>query len=773
MWSTARKAVLSLRNTRSEHVLGSMIALIVADQWVHREELSDLKDKSSHSDTTKSKRATSIVPLQKTFADNSKINTRSASKLRRYNTMERLDQASTLASLESCYEVDWKNPLGEGTFGSVYFGKDRRSGQPVAIKKIRKAFTDNATFQREMDALLYLRSQGGHPNICGLRENFVDSRGYFLVLDLIQGGELFDHLVKQGPYSEADAARLIREVASALAFMHGIGIVHADLKPENLMLSSDQSSEAVIRVVDFGSSNVNQYEADRKPTANTPAYTPPEIIDGTQTRMESSFDMWSLGVILYIMLTGIHPFDLYGNATDREIQKSIRSGKRPPLEKSALTAHLSDDALRLLSQLLQWDPRKRLSAHDVLRHPWLDSARKEVMADSDKRLSAYNRLKTKLQAKVFAEMVSFGTNPTEGITKRTSLIERSFQMLDPDHRGYVTMSDLKTLLSGEGGHDDTHAQELSLSGFSDLLAQNMKNCYFPKGHIIYHEGEPGHVMYFLNSGKIEVFTDFTKQVRHPGDFFGEGALLHPRQVRSASIRCLTPVHAVEVSREYFEKYLASEEGAKFNLREKDKARKRQRAKTILQLQQNMKQVHIPHGDFVFKTGDKGNEMYILEDGNIDVSVRGHTVLSLTQPGEMCGEHSVIFGRPRNVTAQCKSPDGCRLHVLRARHFYNILDLHPSIKESVRDICFRRDFQKALCYRIKKAFPRDDKELKAAFDKIDRNGSGVIELQEIRTMIQQFDPTYTEDDIREILRSLDLSDSGNLTWPEFLRVFGAS
>ena len=85
-----------------------------------------------------------------------------------------------------------------------------------------------------MDAFLHIRRSGGHPNICGLRENFNEGNYFYLVLDLIEGGEMFDHLIKDGAYSEADASRLVREVGSALSFLHGIGLVHTDLKPENL-----------------------------------------------------------------------------------------------------------------------------------------------------------------------------------------------------------------------------------------------------------------------------------------------------------------------------------------------------------------------------------------------------------------------------------------------------------------------------------------------------------------------------------------------------------
>ena len=152
--------------------------------------------------------------------------------LRRHQTMKMFSDTSTAATLRSRYDVDWDAPLGEGAFGAVYLCRDRQSGRKYALKKISKRLTNKESFTREIDALMYIRESGGHPGICRLIENFDEGGNYYLVLDLIQGGELFDQLARSGPYSEADAARLVKEVASALAYLHGVGIVHADLKPE-------------------------------------------------------------------------------------------------------------------------------------------------------------------------------------------------------------------------------------------------------------------------------------------------------------------------------------------------------------------------------------------------------------------------------------------------------------------------------------------------------------------------------------------------------------
>jgi serine/threonine protein kinase len=790
-----------------------------------------------------------------------------------------METASSKTSLESRYRVQWNNPLGEGAFGAVYIGMDVDTGDRVAIKKISKDYTDNITFQREMDALLFIRKQGGHPNICGMRENFDQGPWYYIVLDLVAGGEMFDHLVSEGPYSEADAARLVQEVASALAFLHGIGVVHGDLKPENLMLSSPISSEAVIKVVDFGTAQVLALDEDdimdegfatpnpirngqqHRMIANTPAYSPPEALkqkyhqsnsttssflgannktssssamaavsakqdtnsnNNNSDNLEPSFDMWGLGVILYIMLTGIHPFDLAGNSSDEDVEHRILTHQAPPLYNSPITAHLSDSAKDLIDKLMNWDPKQRLTALQMLEHPWVrgETARTGKIADSDKRLSSYRVFKSKLAAQVFSDLVSFSSEEGddgdendsnnhsnndssnnnfngnggghEEIAKRTSLLERSFHKFDPGHKGYISTGDLRRLTktnpdgskesttkdgstppsdkTAGGGSDSAEEEQLSMTGFSNLLAENMKNKFWPKGHVVYREGDVGNAMFFINSGSIEVSTqEGHTSIRRQGENFGEGALLHPKRIRSATVRCVTPVHAIEISREYFEKFIAEESGLKLNLREKDRTRKRQRAKTILRLQQNMKDIVVKQGDYIFRAGEEGHELYILEEGKIDVLVEDHKVFGMN-PGDICGEHSLIMGRPRNTSTKCVSEGGCKLHVMKDKDFFVLLDAMPAVRESLRDMCLRREFQKALVYRTKKEFPTQEHELKEAFDAADESHQGVINLNNVQHMLKQMDPTFSDQDIEEILLSLDLDDSGEVDFTEFKRIF---
>jgi Ca2+-binding EF-hand superfamily protein len=111
-----------------------------------------------------------------------------------------------------------------------------------------------------------------------------------------------------------------------------------------------------------------------------------------------------------------------------------------------------------------------------------------------------------------------------------------------------------------------------------------------------------------------------------------------------------------------------------------------------------------------------------------------------------------------------------VEVLRAKDFYFLLESHESLKEGIRDICLRREFKKALCYKLRRDFPKNEKELREAFDAIDGTGSGTIEMEDVRVMLRQFDPTYTEEDVRDILNSLALTGAGNITWAEFSHIF---
>jgi len=274
--------------------------------------------------------------------------------------------------------------------------------------------------------------------------------------------------------------------------------------------------------------------------------------------------------------------------------------------------------------------------------------------------------------------------------------------------------------------------------------------------------------YFINSGTVSVMTDDgIKNKRHAGDFFGEGALLHPLKIRSATIKCKTPVHVIEISREYFEKYMASSTGLGLALREKDKIRKRNRAKALLKLQSGMITETFKDGEQLYKEGDPGDSLYIVEKGVVDITAGGHQVI-VAGEGNFCGEHSLLTGRSRNTTATCISKKGCVATRMLGRDFRKLMDASPLMKESLIDMMNRRDFKKAVVAKLGHKFPYLDP--REAFDAVDVKRRGVLLLEDVAELMRNFDKNYTDGEVQSMMQTLDLSNDGQISFDEFTKIF---
>lgn len=341
--------------------------------------------------------------------------------------------------------------------------------------------------------------------------------------------------------------------------------------------------------------------------------------------------------------------------------------------------------------------------------------------------------------------------------------------------GFITAKDLKKFTGGAGIELDPNASSsgddnLSLSAFSTMLSENMKDKYFPKGEIVYKEGEEGNSMLFINSGMLEVNTKggYTLQIK-AGNFIGEGALISPDKSRNATVHCLTPVHAIEISREYFDKYLAaSETGLALYMREKDKKRALQRTKNMLQRQHQLKPLELQRGDFIFQEGEEANEMFFVEEGNVDFLKDTKKVLT-SKSGEMIGVGALVTHRNRNSTALCASRS-CRVHALSKADFFDFIQSSPMLKESATDVFLRREFEKAVAYKTEKHFPMTRKELRKVFDIIDERGDGCLTYDELRSLILNMDKDAPEEVVRGILHSLDIDSSGKVDFDEFCHIF---
>lgn len=256
--------------------------------------------------------------------------------------------------------------LGEGSFGVVRKCKNKQTGEICALKTIDKSkLPDNAIqLRREIDILLDV----DHPHIIKLYDVYEDETSIYLVSELCSGGELYDRVIektksKEGHFSEFTAARIIKNILSAIQYCHDEKqIVHRDLKPENFLLT-DETDDAQIKVIDFG---LSRYSANRMQSqVGTIYYVAPEVLVGDYT---DKADIWSIGVVAYVLLCGFPPFNA---GTEKLTYNIVQEGavKFP----SPAWDRTSPKAIRFIKRLLEKDPDTRPSATEAIQDPWLQS----------------------------------------------------------------------------------------------------------------------------------------------------------------------------------------------------------------------------------------------------------------------------------------------------------------------------------------------------------------------------------------------------------------
>lgn len=284
------------------------------------------------------------------------------------------DPCATLREEEPFSEVyQLGDKIGEGAYSIVYRGIHRASGESIAVKVAKKGAM-TAVEQRRLLEEVRIMSALDHDHIVRLHAFHADKDAYYIVSELCTGGELFDKIVTRSSYSEREAREVVRTIAEAVAYMHAHGVVHRDLKPENVLLSSPDDETAIIRIADLGFAKVvprGAAGADGVPakgflrtSCGTPSYVAPEILEGRP--YDEAVDLWSLGVIAYILLAGYAPFHARNQT---ELFRSIVAGRY--YFDSPYWDGVSTSAKDLIKRLLMVDPSKRLTAEQVLQHRWL------------------------------------------------------------------------------------------------------------------------------------------------------------------------------------------------------------------------------------------------------------------------------------------------------------------------------------------------------------------------------------------------------------------
>ncbi|CAM8968244.1 unnamed protein product [Rhodiola kirilowii] len=328
--------------------------------------------------------------------------------------------------------------VGRGHFGYTCLAKGKKGnlkGHNVAVKVIPKSKMTTAIaiedVRREVKILSALT---GHKNLVQFLGSYEDDDNVHVVMELCKGGELLDRILSRGgKYSEKDAKEVMVQILSVVAFFHLQGVVHRDLKPENfLYMSKDENSP--LKAIDFGLSDYVKPDERLNDIVGSAYYVAPEVLHrsyGTEA------DMWSIGVIAYILLCGSRPF---WSRTESGIFQAVL--KADPSFDEAPWPNLSPNALDFVKRLLNKDYRKRLTAAQALSHPWL-AGHPDVKVPLD--LIVYRQVKAYICSSSLRRSALRALAKTLTVSQLVYLREQ-FNLLGPNRSGYITMQNLKTAL---------------------------------------------------------------------------------------------------------------------------------------------------------------------------------------------------------------------------------------------------------------------------------------------------------------------------------------
>ncbi|KAG7957617.1 hypothetical protein I3843_11G184600 [Carya illinoinensis] len=329
--------------------------------------------------------------------------------------------------------------LGRGQFGVTYLCTENSTGRQYACKSISKrklvSKNDKEDIKREIQIMQHL---SGQPNIVEFKGAYEDKQSVHVVMELCAGGELFDRIIAKGHYSERAAASICRAIVNVVNICHFMGVMHRDLKPENFLLSS-KDENALLKATDFGLSVFIEEGKVYRDIVGSAYYVAPEVL---RRRYGKEIDIWSAGVILYILLSGVPPF---WAETEKGIFDAILKGEID--FESKPWPSISGIAKDLVRKMLTQDPKKRITSIQVLEHPWIredgeasDKPIDGAVLSRMKQFTAMNKLK-KLALKVIAENLS---------EEEIQGLKAMFTNLDTDRSGTITYDELKAGLARLG-----------------------------------------------------------------------------------------------------------------------------------------------------------------------------------------------------------------------------------------------------------------------------------------------------------------------------------
>ena len=343
--------------------------------------------------------------------------------------------------------------LGEGSFAKVYLVKNKSTGAIRAMKEIRREQDEDTEINiiNEINILMKL----DHPNIVKIFEFYVSERAYYLITEYCPGGSLFDFIDKNhGPFSEIQASYIMHQLFSVVNYCHKMKIIHRDLKPENILINKNDNGFVTIKVCDFGTSLKFKKGDVQDEVVGSIYYIAPEVL---KKNYNAKCDIWSCGVIMYILLTGYPPF---GGRDNKTIMQKILKGeyKTEPLKKRCKAC------TDLISKLLEKDINTRIRADTALNHKWFQIYKsKEIRVDIDdpKIIQKYiNNLKNYEKSNNINEFALAYLIHNHPELEEIDLATKLFAKIDKKGNGKITKeelyAELKTFFQSENLEDDVN-----------------------------------------------------------------------------------------------------------------------------------------------------------------------------------------------------------------------------------------------------------------------------------------------------------------------------
>ena len=307
-----------------------------------------------------------------------------------------------------------KKILGRGSFGTVYLVKHKDLTRYFAMKVIKKSSSKNNEEEEDLMNEIEILRKLDHPNILKITDFYSLKTEYNIITEYCQEGELFDEIKSNAPFSEVMAAWYMNQILSAVCYCHSMNILHRDLKPENILIVKRQKNGYhPIKIIDFGTAKVFKKEKNEHLLIGSAYYIAPEVLSRNYTEL---CDLWSCGVIMYILLTGRPPFN---GINEEEIMKKIKEGiydmSRYPW------GIISEDAKDLIKGLLQVNPKKRFTAKQALEHKWFKN--EKIKASQ----TCYN-IKNRQLNKLIDNLVKYRTDNILRCAVIALLVHNSIQL---------------------------------------------------------------------------------------------------------------------------------------------------------------------------------------------------------------------------------------------------------------------------------------------------------------------------------------------------------